>query len=198
MVIQNLGVWQTFSWKWIKQVCYFKGKQWAVFVPSDKNWALKWKIRNLENLYLPLWVWWLPSVPNFVANLVMIKCSFFKKIFWVTFIPNVGPKFITRSTRVTQSIHWASQVPHGCTFKYWVRKVPTFGRTVWVKEAVFFKWSIYDVTELCVGISMTSIQTDTVSDFFLITTNLLRSYHLLGFSIVSEKNISSYLKRLFK
>lgn len=36
VVIQNLGVWQTLSWKWIKQVCYFKENNGQYLLPVIK------------------------------------------------------------------------------------------------------------------------------------------------------------------
>lgn len=38
-----------------------RGKQFIVFVATDKIWAVKQKIRILGNLYLPLWDWQLPN-----------------------------------------------------------------------------------------------------------------------------------------
>lgn len=148
-----------FSWKWIKQDCYFKENNGQHLLSVIKIELWSEKTRNLENLYLPPRAWWLPSIPSSFVNLIMIKCSFFKKIFWIIFTRSVGLEFITRSSRVIHLTHWASQAPRGCTSWYCVRKVPTFGKEsknqyfsgvqymMWQNHAWVLLWLLFKVED---------------------------------------------------
>lgn len=108
----ELGIWQ----KWTGWVHPFHGKQ---LTANDKVGVFKRKIRILENLHQPLWVWQFLRTWRFAICVMMlayvifqydeIKCDIWKSCMWTNVSSMMNIWCFTKSDLSQRSIHSAKQ-----------------------------------------------------------------------------------------